>query len=87
MVSKGPSDAVNICPTALAKEILASKCKNIMILHSHPNAEADPSDADDETTQAVVDICKLLGCRLINHYIIAENQLYSSVKGVKTVWK
>lgn len=44
----------------------------IVILHCHPSGvEAEPSDADKETTDAFADACEVVGLPLIDHIIVS----------------
>jgi DNA repair protein RadC len=44
----------------------------IVIWHCHPSGvEAEPSDADKETTDAFADACEVIGLPLLDHLILA----------------
>lgn len=50
---------------------LASGANAIVIMHVHPSGiEAEPSDADKETTEAFAEACEVLGLPLIDHVIV-----------------
>jgi len=50
---------------------LASGANSIVIWHCHPSGiEAEPSEADKETTEAFADACEVIGLPLLDHIII-----------------
>jgi len=50
---------------------LASGANAIVILHCHPSGiEAEPSEADKETTEAFAEACEVIGLPLIDHVIV-----------------
>ena len=50
---------------------IADGAHAIVIFHVHPSGiEAEPSDADKETTQAFVDACEVVGLPLLDHIIV-----------------
>lgn len=61
---------------------LASGANSIVIWHCHPSGvDAEPSEADKETTEAFAEACEVVGLPLIDHVIIAgdvRNRSYFS---------
>jgi hypothetical protein len=50
---------------------LASGANSIVIWHCHPSGiEAEPSEADKETTEAFAEACEIIGLPLIDHVIV-----------------
>lgn len=50
---------------------LISGADSIVIFHCHPSGiEAEPSDADKETTEAFADACEAIGLPLLDHVIV-----------------
>lgn len=50
---------------------LISGAQSIVIMHCHPSGiEAEPSDADKETTEAFADACEVIGLPLLDHIIV-----------------
>jgi hypothetical protein len=51
---------------------IASGANSIVIWHCHPSGvEAEPSEADKETTDAFAEACDVIGLPLIDHVIVA----------------
>lgn len=61
---------------------IASGANSIILYHVHPSGiEAEPSEADKETTDAFAEACEVIGLPLIDHQIIAgdaRNRSYFS---------
>ena len=61
---------------------LISGAQSIVIFHCHPSGiEAEPSDADKETTEAFAEACEVIGLPLIDHLIASgsiRNRSYFS---------
>lgn len=50
---------------------------NVYIVHNHPSGDANPSITDIEFTKWATAALEMLGVRLIDHLIVAKQQLYS----------
>ena len=61
---------------------IASGANSILIWHCHPSGiEAEPSEADKETTEAFAEACEVIGLPLIDHQILggdARNRSFFS---------
>jgi DNA repair protein RadC len=51
----------------------------IFVAHNHPSGSAEPSPEDIEITERLRECGELLGIRLIDHVIIAEENHFSFV--------
>ncbi|MGN0788777.1 MAG: JAB domain-containing protein, partial [Christensenellales bacterium] len=56
---------------------------NVYIVHNHPSGEATPSVKDIEFTKWAAASLEMLGVRLIDHLIVAKQQVYSFEKDGK----
>ena len=56
---------------------------NVYIVHNHPSGEATPSVKDIEFTKWAATSLEMLGVRLIDHLIVAKQQVYSFEKDGK----
>lgn len=68
---------INIPRSWFAEKILFKSTKAIVIMHSHPNGDCTPSDADIEATKMMVHTANVLGIKLDDHVILTDNQFYS----------
>lgn len=50
---------------------------NIFIAHNHPSGEPKPSRADYDFTRWLCSLCEIMGLKLVDHIIIADNGYYS----------
>lgn len=54
-----------------------SGANNIFIAHNHPSGDAKPSRADYDFTRWLVSLCEIVGLKLVDHIIIADEGYYS----------
>ena len=57
-----------------AEDKLASA---LIIVHSHPSGNPDPSEMDRKQTRILRDAAQLMDISLLDHVIIAGNRYYS----------
>lgn len=66
---------------AVPKDILCPAIKNqaecIVLCHNHPSGDVYPSKKDDEMTERLRDVCKMLGIQLLDHIIVSNHDSYS----------
>ena len=73
---------VNISRTWFAEKILFKSTKSIVIMHSHPNGDSNPSLADVEATKMMINTANLLGIKVDDHIIITDDYFYSFKKSL-----
>ena len=56
------------------------RCNYVYIAHNHPHGMARPSFSDVEFTKWAVAALEVLGVRLLDHIIIAGDEVYSFKK-------
>lgn len=61
----------------LTSIISAKDISSIVLFHTHPNGEVEPSLADMNTTRDVLNICAIMHVRLCDHIIFNETDCYS----------
>lgn len=61
----------------LAKAIALHKPKFAIIAHNHPSGNSMPSAADDVTTKKIYLLCSLHGVDLVDHIIVAKENVFS----------
>lgn len=49
----------------------------VILVHNHPNGDANPSDADNETTKYCNEICQQNGVLFCEHFIYSSQNIYS----------
>jgi len=76
-LDSGMASAVNIQLTEFAEEISFKGNKAIIIMHSHPNGNPQPTKADIVATKRLIDIGMTLGIRVDDHIIVTDKEYYS----------
>ena len=61
----------------LAEKISVNGTSAIIMFHTHPNGEVEPSRQDLETTQTILNVCTLLKISFCDHVILNETTHYS----------
>ena len=49
----------------------------MILAHNHPSGVAEPSDADLRLTAALTQALSLVEIRVLDHFVVAGNQVYS----------
>lgn len=66
-------------PREIFREAVRSSAARIIIGHNHPSGNLEPSQADIDFTQRMVECGELMGIELLDHFIVAESR-YLSLK-------
>lgn len=64
-------------PREVFKFAVKSNASKIMIAHTHPSNNINPSSSDIEFTKNLVEVSKLLQIPIIDHLIIGEDSFFS----------
>ena len=71
------SSLVNVSISWFAEQILFKENKSIIIMHSHPNGDAEPTVADFEATKMLINAAKALGISFNDHIIVTDTSFFS----------
>jgi DNA repair protein RadC len=77
---KGTIDQASVYPREVAKRALHHNAAAIIFSHNHPSGITDPSQADIALTDTLSSAMKLVGIRVLDHIIVANNQSQSLAK-------
>ncbi len=77
LVAVGSLNTVNAPPREIFAPILRSGGYYLVLVHNHPDGEAEPSREDITFTERICKICRLLGLELLDHVILGERDLFS----------
>lgn len=77
IVSKGSINNTDIPVRKIVDFALRYNAKSAVIAHNHPSGIALPSVDDLQATSNVNSALKLIGVRLLDHYIVADNDCVS----------
>lgn len=61
----------------IANNINDNGVKSVVLYHTHPNGNVEPSYSDLATTQSVINICLMNGIDFDDHIILNESEHYS----------
>lgn len=71
------SSIINVPITELTQHIVFNANKGILIMHTHPNGNPNPTRADVNATKHIIDLCKVIGIKFEDHIIITGSRFYS----------
>ena len=73
----GTIDACSIYPRVIIQQALAKNAAAIIVGHNHPSGNPDPSRADVAITAKIVDACRTVDIRVLDHLVVGENVVSS----------
>lgn len=80
LLHKGTLDQVAMYPRVVVETALRYHAHSVLLAHNHPGGICEPSQADYDSTVAVVEAMRLIGIRVIDHLILAGGMAYSMMK-------
>ncbi len=84
IVSMGALDQSLVHPREALKSMILSNAAAVMMVHNHPSGRLNPSREDIAITDRMVQLCNLLGIKVMDHVIVGPGKDYYSFheKGV-----
>lgn len=76
-VAQGGINEVGVDVMILAKFVVDSLAKNVILVHNHPSGGLTPSAPDKNLTKKVIDALALLGAKVTDHIILTASDYYS----------
>ena len=76
-VSVGSLTESIVHPREVLRDIIKESAASVIFLHNHPSGESNPSRNDLEITERLVEACKLIGVRVLDHIIIGDGNFTS----------
>lgn len=73
VVSVGTLNRSLVAPGDMVKTAILSNAANMIMIHTHPSGNLEPSDMDVQITKKMIFICELMGVPLLDHVIIGGN--------------
>ncbi len=77
-VFPGTIDRASIYPREIVKHAILSNAASVIIVHNHPSGDPTPSPEDKNLTRTIVESCKLVDMRVLDHIIIGTEGNYFS---------
>lgn len=73
----GTINSVEVHPREIVREALKANAAAIILAHNHPSGKAEPSHADRSITEVVIEACRLLEIRVLDHLVIGRGECVS----------
>ena len=77
---RGTIDAASVYPREVVRRALDLNAAALILAHNHPSGVAEPSAADEQMTQRLVDALGTVGIRVLDHFVIGEGRPVSFVE-------
>ena len=74
---RGTLTQTSVYPRELVKGALARNAAALAVAHNHPSGQAEPSRADEFLTQTLKSTLSLVDVRIIDHFVVAGDQVVS----------
>lgn len=82
VIAQGLLDSVLVHPREVFFPAIATKSHAIIVAHSHPGGNPEPSAADIRTTRDLIRAGQLLKIEILDHIIFTENGSFCSMKEI-----
>jgi len=69
--------AVGVPIAEFSQKIAFPANKSIVIMHTHPSGDTNPTDSDIEATKRMINIAMMMGVKIDDHVIVANNKYFS----------
>lgn len=79
---QGTINCANVYPREIVKIALAHNAATIILAHNHPSGHAEPSRADREITQQLINALQLIDVRVLDHIVIGYNAVSFAERGL-----
>lgn len=76
----GSISSVEVHPREIVREALKVNAAAVILAHNHPSGKAEPSKADRDITQKVIQACALMNIRVLDHLVIGHGEYVSFVE-------
>ncbi|MDR0429030.1 MAG: DNA repair protein RadC [Tannerellaceae bacterium] len=76
-ISQGGVNETSADIRLIMKAAINSLASGIILCHNHPSGNLNPSKQDDALTTRLQNAANLMGIKLLDHIIIADNKYYS----------
>lgn len=74
---RGTLAQTSVYPREVVKAVLACNADAVIFAHNHPSGIAQPSQSDELLTRSLRDALALIDVRVLDHFIVAGNQILS----------
>ncbi|WP_366941602.1 DNA repair protein RadC [Shewanella sp.] len=78
----GTLDAASVYPREVVKAVLAVNAAAVIFAHNHPSGESEPSSADKNITQRLIDALALIDVRVLDHIVVGRTPVSFAERGL-----
>lgn len=76
-IEEGTTDRAAVYPRRVVEAALRRGAFGVVLAHNHPNGVVTPSEQDKVLTRAIVLAAETVGVRVIDHLIVATDEIFS----------
>ena len=80
LVAMGTLNACMVAPREIFRFAIVRAVFEILVVHSHPSRDPEPSDDDLAITKRLSEAGKILGIELLDHIIVTHGPAFTSFK-------
>ena len=73
----GDVSSCTVTPSQIVRLALLRNSSAIILCHNHPSGCVTPSEADKNITKRIVDACRLLDIKVLDHIIVGGSNYFS----------
>lgn len=85
-VSRGSVDCASVNAREVFIPALMINAPAVVLAHNHPSGDPEPSDADVELTEQLLQAGRLMGIDVVDHVIVGDGTFVSlALRGLRTI--
>jgi len=77
LIAVGVVDNVHPYIRTIVAKTIQSNASAIIAAHNHPSGSNKPSESDKKITADIISACRLIGVKILDHIIIADERAFS----------
>ncbi|MBL4709016.1 MAG: DNA repair protein [Flavobacteriales bacterium] len=77
LISLGNINSTTVIPMEVFSFPLQKRTVKLMIVHNHPSGELEPSEADKDLTDRLIQVGKIVKVPVLDHLVISTKNYYS----------
>ncbi|MCK4359819.1 MAG: DNA repair protein RadC [Candidatus Cloacimonetes bacterium] len=74
---EGSLDISVVYPREIIKKAIQYNAVSLIFVHNHPSGNPEPSQSDKDITKNLVNSCKVMQIKILDHIIIGDNRYFS----------
>lgn len=78
----GSISSASVYPREIVKAVLELNAGAVILSHNHPSGEVEPSHADKQITQRIVDALALIDTTVLDHIIVGKETTSFAERGL-----